>query len=253
MNEANTNTKFGQLMGMGKYVAGERDDEKAALESLEKAKAKFVKCKDVYDKQVDEEKFFSGEAKSHADAKESVNLKIRENLRKLSPRDDKELITLRAEMREHLEMEGNYFFLAGEISVLLAESREQAEKAAARYRSARAAAIDLIANNMFDAAIGAANDLFLAIYAKVTVLQERRTGEKDWFEMGFDSAESAVIAEVKTRIVNLYRTLDDYYMRQMLPSPIGVPFSVGDLGEGTPASWHKARMVAGTNPATRAA
>lgn len=252
MNEAHTNTKLDQLTGA--YVPGKRDDEKTALENMGKAKAKFDTRKDLYDQLASRHQFHVDEAASHAAAAKSMKLKIQDILRNLFTGNDKNVIKYRAEMREELEMDENHLFLAGEVSGPLAESKIQTEKAANEYRVARTVAMELISDNMMDAAIGEASAIFLAMYARVTAFQEgRASGERDWFEMGFDSLESAVIADVSTRIARLYRTLDEDYMRQMLPPPIGVPLDVGSFGEGSPATWHKARVATGANPEPGAA
>jgi hypothetical protein len=244
MNEANTNIKFAQPMS--EYVPGVRDDEKTALDAMAKAKAEFERLKGEYDERASRHKFHVDEAALRSDESRSVNFKIRDNLRKPSEFSHKENITLRAEMREALEMMENHLFLANECSESVAEAKVRAEQAANQYRFSRAVALELVADNMLDAAIGAANNLFVAMYTKVAAFRERRTWEKTWAHMGFESEEKAVFADVNARIAKLYRALDDHYMRQMLPAPLGAPIDLGDLGKGTPASWHMER--AGVRP-----
>ncbi len=250
MKDANANIQFTQLMP--EYVPGIRDDEKAALEALATAKAEFERVKGRYEEISSKHQMFVDEAASSADESRIVNDKIRATLREPYENSHKELITLRAEMRESLEMHENYLFLSNECSASLAEAKMRAEQAANQYRAARAVAAELISENMLAAAIGAANTLFMAMYARVTAFQERRpiVGERDWFEGGFDSAESFVLSDVNTRIARFYRGLDEHYMAQMLPVPLNVPFNVGDLGMGTPASWKMAGVKAKAAPKT---
>lgn len=250
MKDANPNIKFAQLMP--EYVPGMREDEKTALEAMTTAKAHFEQRRDHYEELASKHKFFADEAASSADESRKVKLKIRANLRNSSEYSHKELITLRAEMRESLEMMENYLFLADECSGSTAEAKTLAEHAANKYRGARAAAIGIISDNMLEAAIGAANSLFMAIHVRVTAFQEMHPMEITWNDLKFDSAESAVLADVNKRIAQLYRSLDEDYMKQMLPPPINVPFDVGDLGEGTPAAWHMARVANEANLDTSA-
>lgn len=246
MKDVNTNSKFTQLMP--EYVPGIRDDEAAALDNIAKAKAEFESRKVRYEEIASRHKYFTDQAASSADESRAVNEKIKDLLRAQAECPNKEVISLRAEMREALEMMENFFFLAEECSGSLADARGMAEKAANQYRLSRLMALDLVADNMLEAAVGAANNLFLAMYTKVTAFRERRDGERTWAHMGFDSEVSAVIADVSARIASLYRCLDEDYMAQQIPAPFAARFFAGDLDGGSPASWNKAGLKAKANP-----
>ena len=245
-------TKLAQPMG--EYVPGMRDDEKAALEAMAAAKADFERCRGEYDEMASKHKFFVDEVASYSDESRKVNSKIRAILREPFEGSHKELITLRAEMRESLEMVENCLFLADECSGPTAEAKTRAEKAAHKYRSARVVAIEIIADNMLDAAIDSANslNLFVAMYARMKAFQEMTPPERTWQKLGFDSEESAVLSDVNTRIARVDRSVDEGYLVQMLPRPLNEPLDVGGLGEGTPATWHKARVASGENLETSA-
>ena len=252
MNEPNTNSKFAQPMP--EYVPGIRNDEKAALEAVATAKAEFERVRGRYEEIRSKHQMFVDEVARCVDESRSVNDKVRVVLRDPYENSHKDLITLKAELREALEMMENYLFLAEECSAVLADAKIQAGKAADKYRAARLVVAELISENMLDVAIGAANNLFLAMHARVTAFEERRpnSGERTWFEMGFDSALSFVLADVNARITKLYRALDKDYL--VLPAPLNVPLNFGDLGGGSPAAWHMAsvKAKAKANPKTSA-
>lgn len=242
-DKATTNSKFSQLMP--EYVPGMRDDEKTALDNMAKAQTEFESCRGYYEEIASRHKFFTDEAASAVDESRAVNEQIKNLLRTQAERPHKELISLRASMREALEMVENHLYLAEECSGALANAKILAEKAANKYRAAHSLAAELISDNMLDAAIGSANTLFMAMHARVAAFEERRpnSGERDWFEAGFDSLFDFVIADVRNRIVGLYQTLDKDYLMQALPVPFAVLFNIGDFGGGTPASFHKAAVL----------
>lgn len=239
---------------MGDYVPGILDDEKAALEAMATAKAEFERLRDKYDELARRHQYFVDEAANDATESRNANLKIRDFLREPFEGSHKELITLRAEMRESIEMMENHIFLAEEISAPTAEVKTMAEKAANKYRAARTAAIEIITDNMLNAAIDNSSslNLFIAMYARIKAFQEMPQMERTWEKRGFDSPESAVLSDINTRIARCFRSLDEGYLVQMLPAPISESFDVGALGNGTPASWHKSRVIAAANPETSA-
>lgn len=246
MKDVNTNSKFTQLMP--EYVPGIRDDEAAALDNVAKAKTEFESRRGRCEEIASRHKFFTDQAAEYADESRAVNEKIKNRLRAQTDFSHKELISFKAEMRQAIEMMENNLQLSDESSKSLADARVMAEKAANQYRLSRLMALDLVADNMLEAAVGAANNLFLAMYTKVTAFRERRDGERTWAHMGFDSEVSAVIADVSARIASLYRCLDEDYMAQQIPAPFATRFFAGDLDGGSPASWNKAGLKAKANP-----
>lgn len=243
MKDANTTTA--DQLGTG-YTPGSLPEEKRALEQLDKATQNFQSLMPAYNELTSRHKFHLDCAAEFSEESRTINEKIRIALRDPNQSSRKAAITLRAEMRESLEMIENHLFLANECEEAVAHAKEKGKQAAHHYREARLSALDLISGNMLNAAIESSTTIFTAMFARILFLQSRnRPGEPSWGESGFDSEMDVVISYVGRRIAGCIREINatGKQFDLHIPSHLVSPIDVGDLGTWSPAASYVARVA----------
>lgn len=200
------------------YLPGTFPEEKRALEELDAASAALQSMQESFDKFESERKFLAGESAARDDDASNTNEKIRQLLANPQTDGHRELIELRAEMREHLVMSENYLFLANASKDNVGHAEEKLQAAADRYRTAYAQAFNLIADNMLESSMASLQRLLDAMYFKARAMDKGVANPKpEWEMLGFDSSDDAIVADVRKRIALLYKTVDSPSLDQLPP------------------------------------